>query len=73
VNCLTSLYGGFAVFAVVGYMAHETGLPVEDVIKSGPGLAFIVYPEALSKLPLPQLWSVLFFLMLTTLAIGTQV
>ncbi|XP_064622840.1 sodium-dependent proline transporter-like [Lineus longissimus] len=71
-NCLTSLYGGFAVFAVVGYMAHETGLPVDKVIQSGPGLAFIVYPEALSKLPLPQLWSVLFFLMLATLAIGTQ-
>ncbi|XP_064622838.1 sodium-dependent proline transporter-like [Lineus longissimus] len=73
INCLTSIYGGFAVFAVVGHMAHRTGIPVDKVLKSGPGLAFIVYPEALSKLPLPQLWSVLFFLMLTTLAIGTQI
>ncbi|XP_064627434.1 sodium-dependent proline transporter-like isoform X2 [Lineus longissimus] len=72
VNGLTSLYAGFAVFAVVGYMANETGMPVDQVIKSGPGLAFIVYPEALAKLPLPQLWSVLFFLMLTTLGIGSM-
>ncbi|XP_064627446.1 sodium-dependent proline transporter-like [Lineus longissimus] len=70
-NSMTSIYAGFAVFAVIGYMAQEIGMPVDQVIKSGPGLAFIVYPEALSKLPLPQLWSVLFFLMLTTLGIGT--
>jgi len=41
----------------------------------GPGLVFIVYPAAFSAMPagLSQLFSILFFLMLTCLAIDSQV
>ena len=39
----------------------------------GPGLVFIVYPQAISLMPLPQLWAVLFFLMIITLVVDTQV
>ena len=35
VNCGTSFFGGFVIFSVIGFMAHEAGLPVEDVVKSG--------------------------------------
>ncbi|VDN13332.1 unnamed protein product [Dibothriocephalus latus] len=38
----------------------------------GPGLVFIVYPEAINQMPLPVLWSVFFFLMLVTLGMGSQ-
>ena len=34
---------------------------------------FIVYPQAISLMPLPQLWAVLFFLMIITLVVDSQV
>jgi SNF family Na+-dependent transporter len=39
----------------------------------GPGLAFIVYPQALALMPLSPLWSIMFFFMLFLLGLGTQV
>lgn len=66
-----SLFAGFVVFAVLGYMAWVSGTPVADLAASGPGLAFVVFPQALSLMPLPGLFSALFFLMLLTLGIDS--
>ena len=66
-DTFTSLLAGFVIFSILGSLAHELGVPVSDVVDSGPGLAFVSYPSALAKFDfLPQLFSVLFFLMLVT-------
>ncbi|XP_058490060.1 sodium- and chloride-dependent GABA transporter 2-like [Solea solea] len=71
-NSGTSLVAGFVVFSVLGFMAHEQGIPISEVAESGPGLAFIAYPQAVAMMPLPQLWSICFFIMLILLGLDTQ-
>jgi len=71
-NCGTSVFAGFVVFSFLGYMANLQGKEVADVVESGPALAFIAYPDALSSMPVPQLWSFLFFFMLLTLGLDSM-
>ena len=66
-----SLFAGFVVFGILGYMAWKTGTPLVELAASGPGLAFVVFPEAISLMPLPWLFSVFFFLMLLLLGIDS--
>ncbi|CAH1405413.1 unnamed protein product [Nezara viridula] len=68
INCLTSFLAGFVIFSVLGYMAHVQGKSVDQVGLEGPGLVFIVYPEAIATMTGSVFWSIIFFLMLITLA-----
>jgi len=72
INGFTSLFAGCVIFSVVGYMAHVSGIPIDKVADSGPGLAFIVYAKAVSMMPAPDLWAVVFFFMLITVAVDSQ-
>ncbi|MDD2212745.1 MAG: sodium-dependent transporter [Clostridia bacterium] len=45
------IFAALGVFSVLGYMAGTQGVPVAEVAAAGPGLAFVVFPAAISALP----------------------
>ncbi|OWF40286.1 sodium-dependent dopamine transporter-like [Mizuhopecten yessoensis] len=72
VNCLTSFFSGFVIFMILGYMAQRTNQDIGDVATDGPGLVFVVYPEAIATLPGAPFWAIIFFLMLLTLGLDSS-
>ncbi|MBI2659115.1 sodium-dependent transporter [Candidatus Woesearchaeota archaeon] len=67
-DTLFSILAGFIIFGTLGFMATAQNVPVEQVAASGPGLAFVVFPEALSLMPFAAFFSMLFFLILAVIA-----
>lgn len=45
------VFAGIGVFSIIGYMAMQQGVAVEDVAGAGVGLAFMTFPTAISALP----------------------
>ncbi|CAG9113477.1 unnamed protein product [Plutella xylostella] len=75
-DTFTSLMSGITIFGILGNLAFELGYEdVDSVIGSGgTSLAFVSYPDAIAKSPfLPQLFSILFFLMMCVLGVGSAV
>jgi len=71
-NCCFSFLAGLAVFSVLGYFAVATNVPMSEVSQAGPGLAFVVYPTALAKLPIwVKFFGFLFFISLLLLGIDS--
>lgn len=49
-DTFTSLLGGMTIFSILGNLAHNLGIEdISQVVKSGTGLAFISYPDAIAK------------------------
>jgi NSS family neurotransmitter:Na+ symporter len=73
--CITdvsfSFFSGFVVFALLGYMAHQKGLTVDQVTASGIGLAFVVFPDAVSMMPAAHVFAIILFVTMFTLGIDS--
>lgn len=66
---------GITIFGVLGNLAKETNAShINEVVNGGAGLAFISYPNAITKFKeYQQIFSILFFFMLFVLGIGSNV
>lgn len=61
-NSSFELLAGIGVFSVLGFMASQQGVPVDKVVSSGVGLAFVVFPAIINEFPaLNELFGFLFF------------
>ena len=46
---------GLCTFSILGALSHELHLPIDDVLESGMGLAFVGFPDAIGRFKdLPQ-------------------
>jgi SNF family Na+-dependent transporter len=73
---MTVLFGilcAFINFSYLGHFSYLIDIPIDKLPLSGTDLAFMTYPSALCMLPFSNFWSILFFFMLITLGIDSQV
>ncbi len=72
-NSMYEVCAGFGVFSILGYMATQQGKEIGDVVKSGIGLAFVAYPQAISMLPCGRVFGVMFFFLLAIAGISSSI
>ncbi|KAI3379502.1 hypothetical protein SNEBB_009202 [Seison nebaliae] len=73
VDALTSIYGGVAVFTILGEISYRSITQISDVAISGPTLVFSTVPEGLAHMGrFSSLWTFLFLFMLFLLGIDSQ-
>jgi NSS family neurotransmitter:Na+ symporter len=73
INSGYSLFAGFAVFSVLGFMATSYGKPVSEVVSQSIGLAFVAYPKAVSLIPSGRLFGAIFFLCLVVAGLSSSI
>ena len=74
INCVFSIFAGFGVFSILGYMAHTTSKEFGEVVSQSIGLAFVAYPKAISLLPgFAAVFGVIFFGILVIAGLSSSI
>lgn len=73
INSGFSIFAGFAVFSVLGFMAVSQGKDISEVVSQSIGLAFVAYPKAVSLMPGGNLFGAIFFLCLVVAGISSSI
>jgi NSS family neurotransmitter:Na+ symporter len=73
INSGFSLFAGFAVFSVLGFMAFSEGQPISEVVTKSIGLAFVAYPKAVSLMPGGNFFGAIFFLSLVIAGLSSSI
>jgi len=73
INSGYSLFAGFAVFSVLGFMATSQQQPFSKVVSQSIGLAFVAYPKAVSLMPGGNLFGAIFFLCLSVAGLSSSI
>lgn len=63
-NASFELIAGIGVFAVLGFMSVQANVPIDGLVGTGGGVAFITFPTILSQMPGGAFVGVLFFVCL---------
>src|SRR5699024_453833 len=64
-NSAFELLAGIGVLSVLGFMAAQQGVSIDEVVAGGVGLAFAVFPAIINEFPaFNELFGVLFFVSL---------
>ncbi len=73
INSGYSIFAGFAVFSVLGFMATSQQKPFAEVVSQSIGLAFVAYPKAVSIIPGGKLFGAIFFLCLFVAGLSSSI
>ena len=73
-NCGFEFLCAIGVFSILGFMASSQGVPLEEVVSGGIGLAFIVFPKVFSIMGVwGNILAVLFFVCLVFAGLTSSV
>ncbi|XP_078670251.1 sodium- and chloride-dependent glycine transporter 2-like [Branchiostoma floridae x Branchiostoma belcheri] len=72
IDFLMVLFCAVTIFGFLGFLAHQLGVDINEVVTSGPGLTYVTMVTVFSHLPVGSPWAALFFLTLVLLTYGSQ-
>uniref|UniRef100_A0A912LYW6 Sodium:neurotransmitter symporter domain containing protein n=1 Tax=Haemonchus contortus TaxID=6289 RepID=A0A912LYW6_HAECO len=72
-DSLMSIIGGLPFFRLSGHLSKSSGKPIDVLFKyDAPSITFVTYPQAISTMPVPELFALLLFFMFFLLGISSQ-